>query len=48
MRNQHVNPDEAVQIHVDIRAKRSIGIHFGTFKLTYEVRAAMCCSVPRV
>ncbi|ELR16299.1 Nacyl-phosphatidylethanolamine-hydrolyzing phospholipase D, putative [Acanthamoeba castellanii str. Neff] len=27
----HINPAEAVQIHVDVRAQLSIGIHFGTF-----------------
>ena len=36
MKFVHVNPAEAVQIHQDIRSKKSLGIHWGTFKLTYE------------
>jgi L-ascorbate metabolism protein UlaG (beta-lactamase superfamily) len=36
MKDIHMNPAEAVQAHVDLRATRSIGIHFGTFQLTAE------------
>lgn len=32
----HVDPDEAVQIHNDINARQSIGMHFGTFPLADE------------
>ncbi|MEZ5502792.1 MAG: MBL fold metallo-hydrolase [Halioglobus sp.] len=36
MADVHVNPQEAVQAHLDLRAQRSIAMHFGTFQLTYE------------
>jgi len=38
MKKGHVNPEEAVQAHIDLKAEKSIGIHFGTFQLTDEPR----------
>jgi L-ascorbate metabolism protein UlaG (beta-lactamase superfamily) len=32
----HMNPAEAVQAHLDLRAAGSVGMHFGTFRLTTE------------
>jgi L-ascorbate metabolism protein UlaG (beta-lactamase superfamily) len=32
----HMNPDEAVRAHLDVGARWSVGMHFGTFQLTDE------------
>jgi L-ascorbate metabolism protein UlaG (beta-lactamase superfamily) len=36
MESAHINPEEAVKAFGALGAKRAIGIHWGTFKLTLE------------
>jgi len=36
MQTAHLNPADAVKAHLDLESRQSIGIHFGTFQLTYE------------
>ena len=36
MHDSHMNPEEAVDAGLDLRAERLVGMHFGTFRLTNE------------
>ncbi len=36
MKEQHMNPEDAVQAHIDLESKFTLGTHFGTFQLTDE------------
>ncbi|KAL3311316.1 hypothetical protein Ciccas_010102, partial [Cichlidogyrus casuarinus] len=36
LKYQHVDPQEAVKIHSDIKATFSLGVHWGTFAFTWE------------
>lgn len=36
MKDMHINPEEAVQIHQDIGSQYSIAVHWGTFQLSAE------------
>ena len=36
MRRQHANEDDAVRIHLDVKSRFSMGIHWGAFRLCDE------------
>jgi L-ascorbate metabolism protein UlaG (beta-lactamase superfamily) len=36
MQPVHMNPADAVQAHLDLEASESVGMHFGTFRMTTE------------
>jgi len=36
MKTMHVNPEEAVKVHKDLRAAYSVAMHWGTFRMTDE------------
>ena len=36
MKDSHCNPEEAVQVHQDLRSRKSVAIHWGTFPLANE------------
>ena len=36
MRPHHISPEEAVQVHLDVRSEKSVAIHWGTFILSDE------------
>ena len=45
MAPMHMNPAEAIQAHRDVGARRSIGMHWGTFQLTDEGREEPVCAL---
>ena len=36
MKRHHINPEEAVQGHIDLQSKKTVAMHWGTFMLTDE------------
>ena len=36
MKNYHISPEEALQVHLDVQSRLTVGIHWGTFILTDE------------
>jgi N-acyl-phosphatidylethanolamine-hydrolysing phospholipase D len=32
----HLNPADAVQVHLDVQSRQSVACHFGTFRLADE------------
>jgi len=36
LKNHHMNPEEAVMAHKDLKSKKSIGMHFATFRTSTE------------
>jgi L-ascorbate metabolism protein UlaG (beta-lactamase superfamily) len=36
MKNNHINPEEAVAIYEKLKPEAALGIHWGTFQLTFE------------
>ncbi len=46
MRDQHINPDEAVKIHQEVKARKTVGVHWGTFELSMESLDAPLGDVP--
>jgi L-ascorbate metabolism protein UlaG (beta-lactamase superfamily) len=47
MRNQHINEEEAVRIHLDVKSRLSMGVHWGTFRLCDEPIQAPLEGLPR-
>lgn len=46
MQRQHINEEEAVQIHLDLKSKLSLGVHWGTFRLCDDVIEAPMDGLP--
>jgi N-acyl-phosphatidylethanolamine-hydrolysing phospholipase D len=47
MQDQHIGPAEAMDVHKDVRAAQSIGVHWGTFELSLEPLDAPLGDIPK-
>jgi N-acyl-phosphatidylethanolamine-hydrolysing phospholipase D len=47
MQEQHINEAEAVQIHLDVMSKLSLGVHWGTFRLCDDAIDAPIDELPK-
>jgi L-ascorbate metabolism protein UlaG (beta-lactamase superfamily) len=47
MKGQHINEEEAVQIHLDVKSKLSLGVHWGTFRLCDDPIEAPLDDLPK-
>ncbi len=47
MKNQHVNEDEAMLIHRDVKSRFSMGVHWGTFRLCDDPIESALDELPR-
>jgi L-ascorbate metabolism protein UlaG (beta-lactamase superfamily) len=47
MKGQHINEEEAVQIHLDVKSKLSMGVHWGTFRLCDDPIEAPLDDLPK-
>jgi N-acyl-phosphatidylethanolamine-hydrolysing phospholipase D len=36
MESAHIDPEQAVIIHKELKSKKSVGVHWGTFPLGFE------------
>jgi L-ascorbate metabolism protein UlaG (beta-lactamase superfamily) len=47
MQSQHVNEDEAVRIHLDLKSRLSMGVHWGSFRLCDDPVEAPLDGLPK-
>jgi N-acyl-phosphatidylethanolamine-hydrolysing phospholipase D len=47
MQQQHVNEEDAVQIHLDVNSKLSMGVHWGAFRLCDDAIDAPIDELPK-